>query len=157
MQSLSTGNSTVWVASGINPYHNKMFREGEKIAFKRLDDEIRKTGDLAKDNLPTIYMDKDAFDGYRTAQHYDDFDILKGIFEEGEDGKLMLVFEKVTPDMSIATGIGCLVNKIEDKDGDIRLGVKNYNSKPHYLEDISDHLENMECDRLDKSEGEMKS
>ncbi len=107
-------------------------------------------GTNKKTDLSTEYMGETKFVNYRTAQHYDDFDILKGIFEEGEDGKLMLVFKKVTPDMSIATGIGCLANKIEYYNGIISEGVMAYRSAgdKEYLESINQHLENMECDPI---------
>ena len=84
-------------------------------------------------------MDEDKFEKYRKSQHYNDFDILKDIFESGEDGKCMVVFDNVTPDMSIATGIGCLANKIEYYQGNISKGVMAYNTEGNvkYLEEIN--------------------
>ena len=149
MQSLATGNDTVWVASGINPYHDNMFCVGDKIAFKMLDGTVEIDGDLTggsvHSDLTTVYMDKTKFNEYRKAQHYNDFDILKSIFEIGEDGRYMVVFDNVTTNMSIATGIGCLANKIVDEDENMYLGVRDYNSKENnnYPELINGHLEDM--------------
>ncbi len=153
MQSLAVGNDTVWVASGINPYQ-KMFEKGDSIAYKMLDGTVQTDGYLVgkkeHTDLATIYLDEEAFRGYRKDQHYKDFDVLKDIFEVGEDGKYMVVFENVTPDMSIATGIGCLANKIKGENGNIYYGVRNYNSEDNddYPELINQHLENMGCDKL---------
>ena len=57
----------------------------------------------------------------------------------------MVVFDNVTTNMSIATGIGCLANKIVDEDENMYLGVRDYNSKENnnYPELINGHLEDM--------------
>ena len=149
MQSLAVGNDTVWVASGINPFHDNMFCVGDEIAYKMLDGTVETDGYLVGTDEPThlatTYMDKDKFDWYRKNQHYNDFDILKSIFEVGEDGRYMVVFDNVTTNMSIATGIGCLANKIVDEDENMYLGVRDYNSKENnnYPELINGHLEDM--------------
>jgi len=154
MQSLAVGNDTVWIASGINPFHDGMFSVGDDIAYKMLDGTVKTDGYLVgkkeKTGLSTTYMDKVAFQKYRNDLHYDDFDILKDIFEIGEDGKYMVVFDNVTPDMSIATGIGCLINKIKGEGGNIYYGVRDYNSRDNsiYPELINQHLENMGCDKM---------
>lgn len=151
MQSLSVGNDTVWVASGINPFLEK-FEEGDNIAYKMLDGTVMTDGCLVGTNDPTdlagAYKDKKKFEEYRRNQLYYDFDILKNIFEIGADGKHMVVFENVTPDMSIATGIGCLANKIKGEEGNIYKGVRDYNSiyNEDYPKQINKHLENMGCD-----------
>lgn len=143
MQSLATGNPPVWTASGINPYGDGMFCEGDTIAFKRLDGVINGNGGLPKkEDLP------ENFGADREAKHFQDFEILKDIFEVNEDGKYMVVLSKVTPDMSIATGIGWLANEIVRAKGNIYNGVKRYNSENYYPEVISDHLEDMGCARL---------
>ena len=145
MQSLATGNSTVWVASGINPYADNMFKVGDSIAYKMLDGTIETDGDLARGHL-TIYTEED-FNEERKKCHFTDFDILKNIFEIGDDGRYMVVFDNVTTNMSIATGIGLLASKIESAQN-IYTGVVGYNTDENYAEIINGHLSDMGCLKL---------
>ena len=134
MQSLSTGNSTVWIAAGINPYDNNMFKVGDNISYKMLDGTIGVDGSLARDNLPIFTQDD--LEHERTKMHFEGFDRLKEIFEVDIDGKYIAVFENVTSNMSIATGVGLLAYKIEC-DKDIYTGVGNYNTEGGYVSKIN--------------------
>ena len=146
MQSLATGNSVVWVAAGINPYENGMFKEGDSISFKRLDGTIGNDGALATDNLPN-FTQSDLLN-YRDKQHFEDFDILKNMFYKGEDEKYIVDFNKVTSNMSIATGVGELATKIEEQ-RNVYDGVAAYNSLPGYVEAINRHLADMGMEGLE--------
>lgn len=145
MQSLSTGNSTVWVASGINPYDNSVFKFGDNISYKMLDGTICTDGSLPVDNLYKFTASE--FNRERQKMHLEDFDVLKKIFEEDNGGKYMVVFENVTTNMSIATGVGLLAYKIEDNK-DIYTGVAQYNTKPGYVDLINGHLEDMGAEKI---------
>ncbi len=145
MQSLATGNSVVWVVAGINLYENGMFKKGDSISFKRLDGNVGNDGALATDNLP-IFTYSDLMD-YRAKQHFEEFDILKSMFYIGEDKKYIVDFNKVTPNMSIATGIGELATKIEEHK-DICVGVAQYNTLPGYVDAINRHLDDMGVEGL---------
>lgn len=156
MQSLATGNSIVWLASGINPYIDGMFSVGDHISYILLDGTIGKDGALAQDNLPKyaeIYKKsdnkEDILNEERENLHFNDFEIIKNIFEIGDDGKYMVNFNNVTTDMSIATGIGVLANSIE-KEGNMYDGVQNYNTLENYVEHINEHLDNMGCEKIEK-------
>lgn len=144
MQSLSTGNSTVWIASGIHPYDN-MFHIGDTISYKMLDGVVGTDGDIEDERLP--HFTKENFDEERKRCHFEDLDIIKNIFEIGNDGKYMVVFDKVTTNMSIATGVGILAHHIETKKN-IYDGVIAYNSKVSYVGKINDHLSDMGCSPL---------
>ena len=146
MQRLATGNSVVWVAAGINPYENGMFKEGDSISFKRLDGTIGNDGALATDNLPN-FTESDLLN-YRDKQHFEDFDILKNMFYKGEDEKYIVDFNKVTSNMSIATGVGELATKIEEQ-RNVYDGVAAYNSLPGYVEAINRHLADMGMEGLE--------
>lgn len=147
MQSLSTGNSTVWIASGINPYDNNMFSFGDSISYKMLDGTIGMDGSLPIDNL--YKLTNKEFNKEREKMHFEDFDILKNIFEVDNNGKYMVVFENVTVNMSIATGVGLLAYKIEDNK-DIYTGLEQYNTKGSYVAVINNHLEDMGAKKITK-------
>jgi len=140
MQSLAAGNSTVWVAAGINPYDNNMFRVGDSISYKMLDGTIKTNGILAEDYLPQY--DESDLNKEREKWHFKDFDIIKSIFETDSNGKYMIVFDNVTTNMSIAVGVGTLAGKIEAQKS-IYEGVKDYNGKNGYVEHINGHLADM--------------
>ena len=153
MQSLATGNSIVWVASGINPYDNGMFSIGDSISYILLDGTVGKDGSLAKDNLPYFaeQLKKDntrnLLEEEREKQHFGDFDILKRIFEIGNDGKYIVNFDNVTSNMSIATGIGVLANSIQ-KEGSVYHGVQEYNTLENYVEHINRHLVDLGYEKI---------
>ena len=153
MQSLATGNSIVWVASGINPYDNGMFSIGDSISYILLDGTVGKDGSLAEDNLPYFAEQlkndntKNLLEEEREKQHFGDFDVLKRIFEVGNDGKYIVDFDNVTSNMSIATGIGVLANSIQ-KEGSVYYGVQEYNSLQNYVEHINRHLVDLGCEKI---------
>lgn len=144
MQSLSTGNSTVWIAAGINPFDT--FAIDENISYKMLDGTIKTDGSLPiYDNLK--FFNAEDLKEERKNYYFQDFDVIKKIFEEDANGKYMVVFEKVTPNMSIATGIGLLAKKIEIKKS-IYFGIYEYNTNPGYVEKINGHLEDLGCSEV---------
>lgn len=141
MQSLATGNSTVWIAMGINPY-DEWFEDETYIRFKKLDGNYGEKGRLP-DSITGI-------DAEREKMHFNNFKIIKDIFEL-KDGEYIVNFDKVTPDMSMAVGVGLLGYKIYSvSDGNVYLGVKAYNGggDKDYMDTINEHLRNMGCEEL---------
>ena len=158
MQSLATGNDAVWVAAGINPYDWGMFGKGDKISYQMLDGTIKTDGDIyggslfehaqttpQQDSNEKTWLQKE-----REKCLYDEFDVIKDIFVIGNDGKYMVIFDNVTPNMSIATGIGVLANKIHAQDDNIAKGVMAYKTKgdTEYLNAVNGYLDDMGCKKL---------
>lgn len=158
MQSLATGNDAVWIAAGINPYDWGMFGKGDKISYQMLDGTIKTDGDIYGGNLfehaqTTPQQDsneKTWLEKEREKCLYDEFDVIKDIFVIGNDGKYMVIFDNVTPNMSIATGIGVLANKIHAQDDNIAKGVMAYKTKgdTEYLNAVNGYLDDMGCKKL---------
>ena len=143
MRSLATGDPTLWIASGINPYANG-FEDGDAITFIRLDNSLGE-GVLYRDKY-IVEPDYD-MEQKREEWHFQDCDIIKNIFKK-EDGKLIYDFNNMTPDMSIVVGIGALAHGMEMGDGKTSAGLVDYNPN-NYVEKINRHLENMGCEPVD--------
>ncbi len=148
MQSLATGNDNVWTATGINPYNT--FSLGDHIPFKMLDGTVNPNGSLPpKTSGFYIYRDDEKYvEKERVRMHFEDINIIENIFETDNDGKLMLIFDNVTSNMSIAVGVGVLAEKMSSANGSEYTGVAQYNSEPGYVEKINVHLGNMGCELI---------
>ena len=68
---------------------------------------------------------------------------------------ILVVFDNVTTNMSIAIGVGTLAYKISEK-GSIAEGIMAYNKAGNtsYLEAINGHLSNMGCDEIEVTKNE---
>ena len=150
MQSLATGNSTLWLAAGINPYDGGMFAKEGPISYKMLDGTIQTDGALVVGNFYKNANDGKWLEDERKKYPFDNVTIIKDVFEMDENNKYMLVFDNVTTDMSIAIGVGVLMQKITDKES-IAEGIMAYNSEGNvsYLEAINGHLLNMGCEEIE--------
>jgi len=150
MQSLATGNDNVWTATGINPY--KMFSLGDHIPFKMLDGTVNPNGSLPP-KTSGFYINRDDekyVEKERVRMHFEDINIIENIFETDNDGKLMVIFDNVTSNMSIAVGVGVLAEKMNGANGSEYIGVVWYNSEPGYVENINKYLGNMGCKLIER-------